>query len=85
MNLGKSSSEISQEISGKEKEISEALKNQYLVEQEILSLQRKMLELQLKKKDFETANSKAKHILRQLTIELKELTAKFWQVKDSGL
>jgi len=79
------SADISNQITEKENELANALENQQKVEQEILLLQRDILELQYKKKNLEITNSKAKHNIKQLNIEIKLLTSKFWLAKNSGL
>jgi hypothetical protein len=79
-----SSSEISNIIDKKEGELSQAIKNYYITEQEKLVLQKVILEKQTLKKDLEIALSKAGHIVRQLNIELKLLRSKFWSVKNAG-
>lgn len=85
-NLDKlSATQIGNIIDEKEKELSEAIKNYYLIEQEKLILQKTILEHQTRKKDLEIALSKAGHILRQLNIELKLLKSKFWSARNSGL
>lgn len=80
-----SSAEIGTIIDSKERELSQAIKDYYIIEQEKLILQRTILEHQTRKKDLEIALSKAGHILRQLNIELKLLKSKFWSCKNSGL
>jgi len=79
------SAEISNIIDEKERELSGALKQYYLVEQEKLILQKEILEKQTVKKDLEIALSKAGHMLRQLNVELKLLRNKFWSNKNAGL
>ncbi len=81
----KSSAEIGVEIDEQEKQISTMLEAYQKVEQEILLLQRQILELQLQKKDFEMAKSKGGHNIKQANIELKLLKSKFWQAKNQGL
>jgi hypothetical protein len=80
-----SSAEISNLIDEKEKALSQALKDYYIIEQEKLILQKEILKAQTRKKDLEISLSKAGHILRQLNIELKLLRSKFWSSKNSGL
>jgi hypothetical protein len=85
-NLNKlSSAEISNIIDQKEKELSQAIKDYFIIEQEKLILQKTILEHQTCKKDLEISLSKAGHILRQLNIELKLLRSKFWSNKNAGL
>lgn len=77
-----SSEAISQKIDEKEKELSGALKVAYLVEQERFSLQKDILEKQIKKKDIDIALSKANHIVKQLNIELKIMRSVYWKTRD---
>ena len=79
------SADYSNLIAEKEKEISAALENQIIFEQSILSLQKDILEKQVKKKEYEITNSKAKHNLRKLSIEKSLLDKLFWHAKNSGI
>jgi len=79
-----SSAEISNLIDTKEKDLAQALKDYYIIEQEKLILQREILIKQTVKKDLEIALSKAGHSLKQIGIELKLLRSKFWSVRNSG-
>ena len=81
----RTSAEIANEIVERENLLTSALGNQYTVEQAILTLQRDILGLQSRKKDLEIDNSKAKHIVRKLQIEIKLLEKSFWKAKNSGL
>jgi len=83
--MDKSSYDISLEIDNKERELSELLKTNQIVEEEKLNLQKKILDLQSKKKDLEISLSKSTHSIRQMNIELKLLKSKFWGAKNSGL
>lgn len=78
----KSVSDLACAITEKQKEFSLALKDLNTIEQEILLLQRDILELQLKKKGIEVGAGKAKHNVRQLALEIKMLSAKFWESKN---
>jgi len=80
-----SSAEIGTIIDQKEKELSQAIKDYYIVEQEKLILQKEILEKQTKKKDLEISLSRSGHNLKQLGIELKLLRSKFWSAKNGGL
>lgn len=80
-----SSAQISNIIDTKEAELSGAIKNYYIIEQEKLILQREILEKQTCKKDLEINLSKAGHIVRQLNIQLKLLRNSFWKAKNSGI
>ena len=84
MNL-KSSAEIGVEQDGKEKENQIAIKNCATIEQEILLLQRQIIDLQGKKKDLEYAHSKASQNLRVINSELRILKQSFWAARNSGL
>ena len=84
-NDNRSSAEIANEIAERENELAKMIDAQQTVEQEILLLQRQILELQGRKKDFEISNSKAKHSIRKANIEIKLLEKKFWSAKNSGL
>ena len=81
----RTSAEIANEIVERENLLTSALGNQYTVEQAILTLQRDILGLQSRKKDLEIDNSKAKHIVRKLQIEIKLLEKSFWKAKNGGL
>lgn len=73
--------ETEQLISDKENELKVMLKTHEVVEQEKLSIQRQIIELQLKKKDLEIAISKSGSLIRQKGIEIKLLTRQFWAQK----
>lgn len=83
--MEKSSAEIANQIAEQENELAKALDNQLIIEQEILLLQRNILELQIHKKDLEISNSNAKHLIKKLNIEISLLQKQFWKVKNSGL
>jgi len=80
-----SSAEISNVITAKEHELSEAITHQATVEQEILLLSKQILELQFKKKDLQMAMSKANQNVRLLNGELRILRSQFFNAKNSGL
>ena len=80
--MPKSASELSGELTEKNKELSVALKSLHTIEQEILLLQREILEKGLRKKDLEISCNKAKHNVRQLGISVKMLTSEFWNTKN---
>lgn len=73
---------IDNERTAKQQEIKEAENNHFVVKQEILSIQRKIIDLQAEKKDKEIFESKASHILRIKRIELKALENEFWNSKN---
>jgi len=76
--------ELSQLISDKEKELQVLLKHQERVDDEEIILSKQILELRMKKKDIEQAQSKARHCVRLLQLEIKNLTGKFWLSKQQG-
>ena len=79
-----SSSEISQLIADKEKEIRSALDAKQVVDAEENALARQILDIRLKKKDLEGAISKATHNIRVLEIEKKLLEKQFWAARNAG-
>lgn len=83
--MEKSSAEISCEIALKEQELANLIDNTLPIDQEILLIQRSIIELQHKKKDLEIENLKGKHLIKKQNIELRLLKNKFWAVKNSGL
>lgn len=81
----KSSNQISQDISDKEKELKEALRNVYTLDQEKLIIQKDIINLQAKKKDIEILLSKANHIQKNMSIDLSLLRKSFWAAKGENL
>ena len=79
-----SSSDLANQYDAKEKEFSELLKQQQVVEQEILFLRRDILDLQRKKAELEITKSKAVHNVRQCKIELDLIKSAYFQAKASG-
>jgi molybdopterin-biosynthesis enzyme MoeA-like protein len=67
----------------KEKELREAQKSLYEVELKELQLSKQIVDLQSQKKDFQIAASKARHIVRTLSLDIKILIAEFWRSKDN--
>ena len=74
--------EISEDISQAQKQLKEYQSSQYQVDDEILKLQKEIIELQSKKKDKEIAANKGKHNIRQLLIDIKLLTNLYWNIKQ---
>ena len=72
---------IGNEIVTKQKELKEAQTSQYEVEDKILHLQKDIINKQAEKKDLEIIASKGKYNIRQINIDLKMLTASFWNLK----
>jgi len=83
--LNKTSADISQEISDKEKELKDALDNLYKLDQEKLALQKEIIILSGKKKDIEITLSKATHVVREMNIDLSMMKKEFWACKNEGL
>jgi hypothetical protein len=81
----KSSAEIGVLRDEKEKSYQEAINSFAKVEQEILILQREIIVLQLKKKDFELVKSKANQNLRIISSELRVYKDQFYAARESGL
>jgi hypothetical protein len=53
------------------------------VELQELELSKSICELQLRRKGLQIAISKAKHIVRQLSLDIKIQTSEFWRAKDN--
>lgn len=83
--MNKSSHEISLEMDEVEKQIREAENNLYVVEQEKLQLDKEVIVLQGKRKDYQISIDKAKHNIRELKSKFKELERAFWRARTSGL
>lgn len=67
----------------KEKELLQAQDNLSKVEIEELELAKQIVLLQVKRKDFQIAISKAKQGVRTLALDVRILTSKFYQAKDN--
>ena len=80
-----SSTDIGNVIAEKEKELSESISIQQTVDLEILEVSKKILDLQRAKKDLQISDSKAKHNVKQLSIQLRFLKSKFWSARNEGL
>ncbi len=78
-------SEIDEKIVELEKELRQAIVAHETVEQSKLLLQREILTIQVKKKDFEMSLSKSATNIRQLNVTLRIARSKFWSAKNSGL
>ena len=79
------SAEISQELSNLENSYKQALENHFQVEQAILELARDITNLLAKKRELQITESRSKHNLQVLKIDMSLLTKQFWSVKESGL
>lgn len=53
-----------------------------LMEQEVLSLQKQIIELQMKKKEAEISLSKSRQVVRQRKNEIDILKSLFWSKKN---
>lgn len=65
----------------KRKELIELIKSKEEVELELIELSRKILELQMKKKDLNIVSEKAKSSEKQLRLEIRNLEEQYWSVK----
>ena len=73
---------IAEAISEAQKKLKEYQASQYIVDDEILKLQKKIIELQSEKKDKEIIANKGKHNIRQLMIDIKMMTNEYWNIKN---
>lgn len=74
---------IDNERTIKQQEVKEAETNNFKIAQEILLLQRDIINLQGKKKELEIAASKSGHILKIKRIELKSLENEYWNTRNA--
>ena len=68
-----------------EKELQVAQGNLSKTEIEELEIGKQIIELQSKRKDLQIAQSKAKQIVRTLTLDIRILTSAFWNVRNGGV
>lgn len=68
-----------------EKKLQVAQGNLSEIEIEELEIGKQIIELQSKRKDLQIAESKAKQIVRTLTLDIRILTSAFWNVKNGGI
>jgi len=73
---------ISEDIVVAQKKLKELTQSQHIVEDKILHLQKDILNKQSEKKELEIIAGKGRHNIRQLNIDLKLLTAEFWNAKQ---
>ena len=73
---------IDNERTIKQQELKQAESDHFKVAQEILLLQRDIINLQAKKKDLEISASKASYIVKINRIELKSLENEYWNSKN---
>lgn len=76
-------SEIDNLKISKEKELREAQKSLYEVELKELEISKEIVNLQSQKKDFQIAASKARYIVRTLSLDIKILVGEFWRSRDN--
>ena len=76
-------SEIDLKKVEKEKELRVAQDQLHTVEIAELELAKEIVLLQVKRKDFKIAVSKARQIVRTLVLDIKILTSEFWRAKDN--
>ena len=66
----------------KQKEYQQALNNMHIVELAELELSKSIVNLQAQRKDLQITLSKARHIVRNLNLDVKILASEFWKVRD---
>ena len=81
----KSSEELANIISDKEKELQATIKARATVEQTVNELVLQKLQLAVKIKELSNSLDKAKFNERILSSELRDLTSKFWLSKKQGM
>ena len=67
-----------------EQELKQAIVDRGIVERQKIELQRKILNLQIDRKDIDTTLSKSIENMRKLRIEIDLAKSKFWAVKNEG-
>ncbi len=67
----------------KEKELQKAQTQLHEVELKELEIAKKIVILQGERKDYQIAKSKARQIVRTLSLDIRIITSQFWQAKDS--
>ena len=80
-----SSHDIGTWIDEKEKELNVALFDQETVEEALIIISKDILTLQQRKKDLQLSQSKANHIVRSLSLELRRGRNAFFSARNSGL
>jgi len=83
--MDKTSAEIGVELDELEKSYQKAINAAATIEQEILLLQRQIIDLQGKKKDLEYIKSKGTQNLRVIASELRVMKNMFFATRNSGL
>lgn len=80
-----SSSEISNLKVEKEKELQEALKSKSIIEQERNLKRKEIMEIRLKVSDLDLACDKASCVVQTLRSDLRILTDKFFQARNTEI
>ncbi len=79
-----SSAEIDDFICRKEIELKEAISTNEVVEQEIMHLQKQIIQHQLVKKELEMKRSKSHANIKTINADLRIARSKFWAIKNEG-
>lgn len=74
--------EIAQKLADKQNELKQALATQNTVDLEILVIDRQILHLRIKRNELKEAQSKASVNVRSIQVEIKQLTAQYWDKKN---
>ena len=74
--------EIDREKVKKELELRKAQLDSHTIEINELEVAKQIVELQSKRKDLQIAGSKAKQIVRTLSLDIKIITSYFWSAKN---
>ncbi|MDD2869620.1 hypothetical protein [Neomegalonema sp.] len=79
-----SSDELNQVVCQLEKEYKDAIKSNEVIEQERLELQKKIIQLQLIKKDLDMSLSKSHANLKLKNADLRIARNRYWAVRGEG-
>lgn len=80
-----SATEIDQLKVEKEKELQKAQADLHEVELAELEIGKKIITLQGQRKDLQIAASKAKQVVRTLSLDIRILTSEFWNARNGGI
>ena len=67
----------------KEKELQKAQSDLHEVELKELEIAKKIVVLQGERKDYQISKSKARQIVRTITLDIKIIVSEFWQARDN--
>ncbi len=81
----KTAAEISNEIVSVEKNIKIEIDNRAIINNQIYVLSRRILELDIKKRELMIGKSKSSDNIRKLELDKSILRSAFWSTKESGL